>query len=122
MVGSASAAQTILIVEDNTDLRRLYRDALSLAGFKTCEAANGYEALQCLEHQKIDLVVLDVVLPLYSGHVVRAELAAQAPGIPIIVVTGTDDPVPNVSAVMRKPVSPDQLVHAVRRHLRQRDV
>ena len=76
--------RTILIVEDDPALRRLYREALSLAGFGVCEAGNGYEALQCLEGHKIDLVVLDLMLPMFSGHVVRAEIAAQAPNIPTV--------------------------------------
>ena len=109
---------TILVVEDDLALRRLYRDALSMAGFDTCEAGNGYEALQCLDTHRIDLVILDLMLPLFSGHVVRAEIAAQVPAIPIVVVTGSPEGVPNVAQVLRKPVSPDQLVDTVRRHLR----
>lgn len=110
---------TILVVEDDLALRRLYRDALSLAGFDVCEAGNGYEALQCLDSHQIELVVLDLMLPLFSGHVVRAEIAAQAPRIPIIVVTASAEPVPNVTQVLRKPLSPDDLVDAVKRNLRK---
>ena len=109
---------TILVVEDDLALRRLFRDALSLAGFDICEAGNGYEALKCLDSRRIDLVVLDLMLPFFSGHVVRAEIAAQAPGIPIVVVTGSAETVAGVAQVLRKPVTPDQLVDSVRKHVR----
>ena len=111
--------RTILIVEDDPALRRLYRDALSFAGFGVCEAGNGYEALQCLEGYKIDLVILDLMLPMFSGHVVRAEIAAHAPNIPIIVVTGSPEQAPaGVAHVLRKPVTTDRLLAVVRKHLR----
>ena len=112
-----TSRRTILIVEDHTDLRRFYRDALSLEGFEISEADSGYQALHCLDGNPIDLVVLDLGLPGYNGHVVRAKIAAYAPNVPIIVVTGTEDHVPHVPEVMRKPVMADQLVATVRRHL-----
>ena len=114
--------RTILLVEDDAALRRLYRDELSLAGFDVCEAGNGYEALQCFEGRSIDLVVLDLLLPMFSGHVVRAEIAAHAPNVPIIVVTGTTESVPGAAEVLRKPVSEPELVAAIRRNLVARDV
>ncbi len=109
-------SNTILIVEDDGDLRRLYRLTLSLAGYVVQEAADGMEALRRLDLQPPDLVVLDLVLPTISGFVVRQEIAAHAHtrNIPIVVVTGTSMEIPDVPCVLRKPVSPEQLLETVR--------
>jgi CheY-like chemotaxis protein len=109
--------QTILIVEDDEDLRRLFRTALALAGYDVLEAGDGLEALQRIDHSPPDLVILDLVLPRMSGMVVREEIAAQAMtrDIPIVVITGSAAHAGdlNVACFLRKPVDPDQLVDAV---------
>jgi CheY-like chemotaxis protein len=110
--------QTILVVEDDEDLRHLFRTSLALAGYDVMEAGDGLEALQKLDQSPPDLVVLDIMLPQISGLVVRQELAAHAltRQIPVVIVTGTAtdlDPT-DASCILRKPVSPDQLVITVR--------
>jgi DNA-binding response OmpR family regulator len=111
-------ARMVLIVEDDVDLRRMFRTALTLAGFRVLEAGDGLQALHVLDAARPDLVILDLGLPIVSGSVVRQEIAAQAHTrhIPVVVVTGTDasrDGM-DVSCLLRKPVSPDDVVHAVR--------
>lgn len=112
-------AKRILVVEDNADLRRLFRTALSLAGFVVDEAADGLDALRIIENRAPDLVVLDLMLQSLDGRSVQQELAAGAltRDIPIVVVTGSTLDVAgvNISCVLRKPVMPDQLVETVRR-------
>ena len=110
--------QTILIVEDDEDLRRLFRTTLSLDGFDVVEAGDGMEALRWIDHSPPDLVILDLLLPRVSGLVVQQEIAAQAVTreIPIVVITGstiTEEEL-NVACFLRKPVAPNQLVTAVR--------
>jgi CheY-like chemotaxis protein len=110
--------QTILIVEDDEDLRRLFRTALALTGYDVIEAGDGLEALRRIDQSHPDLVVLDLLLPLISGLVVQQEIAAQAVTrqIPIVVITGSmmasEDL--DVACFLRKPVSPDQLIDTVR--------
>ena len=110
--------RNILVVEDDADLRGLYRTALRIAGYFVLEAGDGVSALRALDADPPDVVVLDLGLPLLSGYVVRDELAAQAHTrhIPIVVVTGTPGPHDglDVDCLLRKPVSPDDLVTAVR--------
>ena len=110
--------QTILVVEDDEDLRRLYRTALTLSGYDVFEAGDGLEALQRIDHSPPDLVILDLLLPRMSGLVVQREIAAQAVTrqIPIVVITGSsiDAGEVDVACFLRKPVSPDRLVDAVR--------
>ena len=110
--------QTILIVEDDADLRRMFRTALALAGFDVVEAGNGLDALRVLDSNPPHAVVLDLGLPLMSGEVVRQEIAAHAHTrhVPVIVVTGQPGGHETLEAacVLRKPVSPARLVHVVR--------
>ena len=111
-------AKRILVVEDDADLRRLFRMALSLAGFQVEEAADGIEALHMIENRAPDLVVLDLMLRALDGMSVQQELAAHVitRDIPVVIVTGSNLDVTgvNVSCVLRKPVMPDQLVKTVR--------
>jgi CheY-like chemotaxis protein len=116
-----SERQTILVVEDDEDLRRLFRTALILAGFDVIEAGDGLEALLRIDQSPPDLVVLDIVLPRLSGIAVQQEIAAQAVTrqIPIVVITGSnlEPDAMQVACFLRKPVSPEQLVEAVERCL-----
>jgi CheY-like chemotaxis protein len=110
--------QTILIVEDDEDLRRLFRTALSMAGYDVVEAGDGLEALQRVDSAPPDLIILDLVLPRMSGLVVREEIAAQAltRDIPVVVITGAaiEPAGMEVACFLRKPVEPDRMVEAVR--------
>jgi CheY-like chemotaxis protein len=113
------ARRTILLVEDDVDLRHMFRTALALAAFDVREAGDGYEALRILDQHPPDLVVLDLMLPTISGITVQQEIAAQVftRDIPVVIVTGSSLPVDEsaVACVLRKPVLPDDLVAAIRR-------
>jgi DNA-binding response OmpR family regulator len=114
-------AKRILIVEDDVDLRRMFRAALSMAGYEVEEAGDGLEALYAIENRPPDLVVLDLVLRALDGISVQQELAARAvtSHIPIVVVTGStlDTSTLDVACVLRKPVLPDDLIKTVRQCL-----
>jgi DNA-binding response OmpR family regulator len=108
----------VLVVEDDHDLRRLFRVALSMEGYEVEEAADGIDALRLIDNAPPDIVVLDLQLLVLDGASVQQELAARAitRDIPIVVVTGSDQPLsgPNVACLLRKPVSPDRLIRTVR--------
>jgi DNA-binding response OmpR family regulator len=113
--------QTVLVVEDDVALRRMYRAALSLAGFVVLEAEDAVAALRSVDQYRLDVVVLDLMLPTMSGLAVQQEIASHAhtANIPVVIVTGSDmslDHV-NVPCVLRKPITPEQLVDSVRRCL-----
>lgn len=116
-----SERRTVLVVEDDEDLRRLFRTALMLAGYDVVEAGDGLEALLRIDQAPPDLVVLDIVLPRLSGIAVQQEIAAQAVTreIPIVVITGSAMEADNldVACFLRKPVLPEQVVDVVRRCL-----
>ena len=110
--------QTVLIVEDDSAVRRMYRNALGFAGFDIIEAEDGLSALRSLDQYPVDVAVLDLILPTLSGLAVQQEIAANAQtrNIRVIIVTGSTinlDHV-DVSCVLRKPISPDRLIDAVR--------
>ena len=115
-------AKRILVVEDNTDLRRMFKTALALAGFDVAEAGDGLEALRVVEERPPDLVVLDLMLHALDGISVQQELAARpaTAAIPVVIVTGSaiDTDRLEVACVLRKPVMPDELVRTVRQCLK----
>jgi DNA-binding response OmpR family regulator len=112
------SSQSVLIVEDDADLRAMYRVALVLAGYQVRVAIDGLDALRQIDSNPPDLVVLDLGLPVLSGHVVREQIAASAitRHISILVVTGTPEKAAglDVACVLTKPVSSDRLVEAAR--------
>ena len=66
--------EKILIVDDTADIRELLLEALKIAGYVVCEAANGTEALSKIKTELPDLVVLDIAMPDISGFQVLREL------------------------------------------------
>lgn len=112
----------ILIVEDDADLRRLFKAALSIAGYDVEDTGDGLDALRLVENRPPDLIVLDIVLRSLDGVSVQQELAARTltSRIPVVIVTGTDLDTfgAGVSCVLRKPVRPEELVSTVRKCLR----
>lgn len=113
------AARTILLVEDDSDVRRMFRTALHFDGFLVLEADDGLSALHILDTvPPPDLVILDLGLPVISGHMVRDELLAHAHWrqIPVVVVTGQPGAHTDLHAncVLHKPVDSDLLLRTVR--------
>lgn len=111
--------KVILVVEDDDELRRMFRTSLLLEGFEVIEAGDGLAALTRIDREPPDLIVLDLMLPNLSGVAVRQEIAAHAltREIPIVVVTGSAMKTDylDVECVLRKPVAPEELVAAVKR-------
>lgn len=107
----------ILIVEDDEDLRSLFRIALTLEGFEVQEAGDGLEALRQIDASPPDLVLLDLGLPLVSGTVVQQEIATHVftRNIPVVVITASARDLSdlNVKCVLRKPITPEELVRTV---------
>src|SRR5437868_4968548 len=112
----------VLVIEDDGQLRGLYRTALVLEGFDVTEASNGLDALRRLESSVFDLIVLDMGLPALSGRAFLLELTVKADTrkIPVVIVTGSSKTFNslNIARVLRKPVSTDQLVGTVRHFVR----
>jgi CheY-like chemotaxis protein len=61
------STKTVLVVEDTELLRRIYSDKLTQDGYLVFSAANGLEALNVLRTESVDLVLLDLIMPVMSG-------------------------------------------------------
>ncbi|PSB44209.1 response regulator transcription factor [Chamaesiphon polymorphus] len=81
----------ILIAEDEERLAAFVEKGLKKSGFETIVAADGVQALQAIEQQPVDLLLLDLGLPIMDGWAVLQETRAQNPDLPIIVVTAMSD-------------------------------
>ncbi len=78
--------KTILIVDDEKNVRDIGRAYFENAGYKVLEAANGEEALNILDREKVHLMVLDVMMPKVNGLQVLASVRAVS-DLPIIMLT-----------------------------------
>lgn len=84
---------TVLVVEDDASIRRGLVDALRYASYDVLEAGTGREGLDVALEATIDLVLLDVMLPIMDGFAVLEELRRSRPTMPVIMVTarGTEE-------------------------------
>jgi CheY-like chemotaxis protein len=108
----------VLIVEDNADLRRLYAIGLNQRGYEVKLAANGAEAIDRIESDRPDVIILDLVMPIMDGWEVIERIAPPAGSsdrdIPVIVVSGFarpgDRPLPEqVVGWLSKPATIDEV-------------
>ena len=91
--GSAVAARSVLLVEDEDALRRVVRDLLERDGFVVHEAGDGVQALDEIDRAAPDIVVLDLNLPRLDGYGVLSHLRSRPAmkDIPVIVLTAKGD-------------------------------
>lgn len=84
--------ETILIVEDDTNINQLLKTALEKEGYTAVQAFSGTEAVMLakMKQEELALILLDLMLPGMSGEQVLEEIRKSA-GIPVIVLTAKDD-------------------------------
>lgn len=81
--------ETILLVEDDADVRRSVGDLLQTLGYEVLQAADGHEALDCLRRGgRVDLVLTDVVMPGMSGVELALEARRLRHGLKILLTSG----------------------------------
>jgi CheY-like chemotaxis protein len=116
--GVASRAK-VLIVEDNSDVRRLYAIGLNQRGYEVKLAANGAEAVERISVERPDFVLLDWLMPLMDGGEVLSKLSENGNrSVPVIVISGQpapDELDPRIRCWLTKPVSIDELVTEIQR-------
>ncbi len=83
---------TILVVEDDKNIRKLLVTILEQSGYQTLQAQNGMEALSIIEQETVDLFVLDVMLPQIDGYQIAEKIRAINAQLPIIMVTAKSLP------------------------------
>ena len=108
----------VLIVDDNSDVRRLYAIGLNQCGFEVKLAANGAEAVERIAIERPDVILLDWLMPLMDGSEVLEKLADGASDASIIVISGQPAPTrldPRIRSWLCKPITIDELVSAIQR-------
>jgi UDP-3-O-[3-hydroxymyristoyl] N-acetylglucosamine deacetylase len=81
-------SETILVVDDEEKIRDTLRAVLADEGFEVLEAADGRRALELLERTTPRLAIVDIWMPEVDGIELVERMRAQAPGVPIIVISG----------------------------------
>ena len=79
---------SILVADDEPDLRNICRDALETSGYNIFEASDGKEALQLLQEQDIDLVLSDIRMPKMDGIQLLNKIVQQKLDVDFIIITG----------------------------------
>ncbi len=78
----------VLVVEDDSQYRRLLKEVLENFGYEVLTTANGKEALQVFQEQMPKLVITDIIMPEKEGIETIRELRKLAPNVKIIAVSG----------------------------------
>ena len=121
------ARPKILVVDDEPDVVDLITHALGDEGFEVLGAYDGISALDMVETERPDLVLLDIMMPMMSGYEVCEQLKAnpQTQGIPVVLFSSAHAPQARAQsmkvgavALIEKPFFPAELVAQVRRHLK----
>jgi two-component system cell cycle sensor histidine kinase/response regulator CckA len=116
----SAGGQTILLVEDDEDVRMAVSDMLKIAGYTVQEACDGMEALQCLQTMSPppSLVLTDVMMPRMTGPQLAKQIYGLMPAVQILYMSGyTDSILEPVGgqpfAFIRKPFTAKELTRKV---------
>jgi CheY-like chemotaxis protein len=121
-------AETVLLVEDEPQVRKLIREVLRGRGYTVLEAGDGVEALRVAAGHAgpIHLLVTDVVMPRLSGRALAEHLMALRPALKVLYLSGHTDDAVTAHGVregvsfLQKPFTPDALAGRVREVLAER--
>ena len=124
----AGRAPSILVVDDNKGVLEFLLLLLSKHGLSVIGAASGGECLEIVKARQVDLIILDVMMPVMDGLQVCQELKKLCPAVPVILLTARDDMMTRAAAMdlgvsefVAKPVNNRDLLNRVRTQLRSRE-
>ena len=116
---------TILIADDEPNIRKSLERVLSLEGYKVCSATTGQEALEVVRRRAVDLVLMDVLMPELDGLGALQVLREELPELPVVMMSGNASIESAVRATklgaldfLEKPLSTDKLLITVGNALR----
>ena len=119
----------ILVVEDDTNTRKLMCAILKQNGFETYSAEDGLEALNLMDKQHIDLVMLDLMMPNMDGYELTQQLRLSWKNLPILMVTAKQEPkdkrkgfLVGTDDYMTKPVDEQEMVLRIKALLRRSQI
>ena len=121
--------KSIMVVDDEKNLVEMVAEILEEEGYKVISAFNGEECLKVLKKKKVDLILLDIMMPKSDGWMVHRKIKENPSwkDVPIIILTAkTDDidrniglEVAKVDDFITKPFVPEDLVNRVREILKR---
>ncbi|MEJ5239916.1 MAG: response regulator transcription factor [Anaerolineales bacterium] len=116
---------TVLVVDDEKALRDFVRRNLEVRGYRVLTASNGLEALAIFEHESVDLIILDLMMPHLDGLEVTRRLR-EVSGVPIIILSALGEESDKVRAFdlgaddyLTKPFGVGELLGRVKAVLRR---
>jgi len=125
-----SGSETILVGEDNEDVRPMIVEMLQDIGYRVLEARDGTEVVSLMEDfgDTVDLLLLDVIMPRMNGYEALSVVRRNYPELPCLFLSGYSDDVLKQKAkisgkfeYLSKPVMPDRLIAALRAALDGRE-
>ncbi|MBA4369228.1 MAG: hypothetical protein C0403_16500 [Desulfobacterium sp.] len=115
---------TILITDDEKNVRDVMSKMLFMMGHKIVSVSNGFEALRLFCENQIDLVITDLDMPVMDGWILAGRIKQKSPNMPILMVTGDRSTVKTIAAkhahvdsIIYKPFKIESLKQAVERLL-----
>jgi DNA-binding NtrC family response regulator len=113
--------RTVLIADDDRQLRTLLAEFLTTEGFEVLQASDGVEALQAVEMGRPDVMLLDIMMPRLGGLRTLDAIHAFDPNLPVVVMTGTLDAetlrraiFSGATTVLTKPLQLEDVAAAIR--------
>lgn len=112
---------TILLIDDEATIRMIFQVALERAGYNVLTAENGKHGLRLLEHQAVDLIIVDIFMPELDGFELIPLLRASHPASKIIAISSESGEGSYLDAArylgahdtLKKPFSPQELLDTV---------
>jgi CheY-like chemotaxis protein len=121
MSDQPSQSTSILVVEDQDEVRHMIARSLEAEGYRTVEARDGVQALALIRNQRIDLVITDIGMPQMGGLTLAKRLTLVARPPILLFISGYEqNPGEVPGALLAKPFDPDTLLAEVRRLLSER--
>lgn len=119
----------ILVVEDDKNTARLMKAVLRHAGYEVFTASNGKDALEIMDKQHIDLIVLDIMMPVMNGYEFAESIRGSGDNTPILMVTAKDLPeekckgfLVGTDDYMVKPVNEEEMLLRIKALLRRSQI
>lgn len=130
-MATGASLPTILLIDDDADTRHLFKSALVDEGYRVLQAADGLGGLAIALKDRVDIVLLDLMLPDIDGfeccRELHQQLAEACP--PVLMITGLDDEASinrafeaEVTDFITKPVNIPVLINRIKRVLREREL
>ena len=119
----------VLVVDDDKNTRFLMREILEMEHYTVFTANNGEEALNVFSQQHIDVMIVDIMMPLMDGYELTKQLRSSNEQLPILMVSAKQLPedrkkgfVAGIDDYMSKPIDPEELLLRIKALLRRANV